>query len=86
MSDDAIHSAEAQVAKAKAELDKAQDDLNRRQQLSATGAISKEELSTAQAALNNAQTQNWSRWIDPPDFMDWGITAHARSGAWTRLV
>jgi len=32
--------------------------LNRRQQLSATGAISKEELSTAQAALNNAQTQN----------------------------
>jgi len=26
--------------------------------LSATGAISKEELSTAQAALNNAQTQN----------------------------
>ena len=55
MSDDAIHSAEAQVAKAKAELDKAQDDLNRRQQLSATGAISKEELSTAQAALNNAQ-------------------------------
>ena len=55
VSDDGIHSAEAQVAKAKAELNKAQDELNRRQQLSASGAISKEELSTAQSAVNNAQ-------------------------------
>ncbi|WP_353144709.1 HlyD family efflux transporter periplasmic adaptor subunit [Acinetobacter pragensis] len=55
VSDDGIHSSEAQVAKAKAELDKAKDDLNRRQQLSASGAISKEELSTAQSAMQNAQ-------------------------------
>ena len=55
VSDDAIHSAEAQVAKAKAELNKAQDELNRRQQLSASGAISKEELSSAQSAVHNAQ-------------------------------
>ena len=43
------------MAKAKAELDKAKDELNRRQQLSVSGAISKEELSTAQSAVNNAQ-------------------------------
>ncbi|OTG74496.1 EmrA/EmrK family multidrug efflux transporter periplasmic adaptor subunit [Acinetobacter terrae] len=55
VSDDGIHSAEAQVAKAQAELNKAQDDLARRKQLSASGAISKEELSTAQSAVNNAQ-------------------------------
>ena len=55
VSDDGIHSAIAQVAKAKAELDKAKDELNRRQQLSVSGAISKEELSTAQSAVNNAQ-------------------------------
>ena len=55
VSDDGIHSAEAQVAKAQAELNKAQDDLARRSQLSASGAISKEELSTAQSAVNNAQ-------------------------------
>lgn len=55
VSDDGIHSAEAQVAKAQAELNKAQDDLARRTQLSASGAISKEELSTAQSAVNNAQ-------------------------------
>ncbi len=55
VSDDAIHSAEAQVAKAKAELNKAQDELSRRQQLSASGAISKEELSSAQSAVHNAQ-------------------------------
>lgn len=54
-SDDGIHSAEAQVAKAKAELDKAKDEFSRRRQLSASGAISKEELSSAQSALNNAQ-------------------------------
>ena len=55
VSDDGIHSAEAQVAKAQAELNKAQDDSARRKQLSASGAISKEELSTAQSAVNNAQ-------------------------------
>ena len=55
VSDDGIHRAEAQVAKAQAELNKAQDDLARRSQLSASGAISKEELSTAQSAVNNAQ-------------------------------
>ena len=55
VSDDGIHSAEAQVAKAQAELNKAQNDLARRSQLSTSGAISKEELSTAQRAVNNAQ-------------------------------
>jgi membrane fusion protein, multidrug efflux system len=55
VSDDAIHSAEAKVAEAKAEMDKAQDELNRREKLSASGAISKEELSTAQSALNTAK-------------------------------
>ncbi|MFH7764774.1 HlyD family efflux transporter periplasmic adaptor subunit [Acinetobacter sp. BSP-28] len=55
VSDDAIHSAEAKVAQAKAEMDKAQDDLSRREKLSASGAISKEELSTAQSALNTAK-------------------------------
>lgn len=55
VSDDGIHSAEAQVAKAQAELNKTQNDLARRSQLSASGAISKEELSTAQSAVNNTQ-------------------------------
>ena len=55
VSDDAIHSASAQVAKAQADLNKAQDELQRRQQLAATGAISKEELSTAQSAVNTAK-------------------------------
>ena len=55
VSDDGIHSAEAQVAKAQAEFNRAQDDLARRSKLSASGAISKEELSTAQSAVNNAQ-------------------------------
>ncbi len=55
VSDDGIHSAEAQVEKAKAELDKAKDELSRRQKLSASGAISKEELSSAQSAMQNAQ-------------------------------
>lgn len=55
VSDDGIYSAEAQVAKAQAELNKAQNDLARRSQLSTSGAISKEELSTAQSAVNNAQ-------------------------------
>lgn len=55
VSDDAIHSASAQVAKAQADLNKAQDELQRRQQLAVSGAISKEELSTAQSAVNTAK-------------------------------
>lgn len=55
VSADAIHSAEAQVAQAQAALAKAQDDYIRREKLSASGAISKEEMSTAQSALANAQ-------------------------------
>ena len=54
VSDDGINSAKAQVAKAQADLNKAQDDLARRQTLAASGAISKEELSTAQSAVKNA--------------------------------
>ncbi|ATO18471.1 EmrA/EmrK family multidrug efflux transporter periplasmic adaptor subunit [Acinetobacter sp. LoGeW2-3] len=55
VSDDAIRSAEAQVAQAQAALHKAQDEYSRREKLSATGAISKEELSTAQSALDTAK-------------------------------
>jgi membrane fusion protein (multidrug efflux system) len=55
VSDDAIHSAEAQAVKAQADLSKAQDELSRRQQLAASGAISKEELSTAQSVVNTAK-------------------------------
>jgi membrane fusion protein, multidrug efflux system len=55
VSSDAVQSAVAQVAKAKADLSKAQDELNRRTQLSSSGAISKEELSTAQNAVNTAK-------------------------------
>ena len=55
VSDDVIHSAEAQVAKAQADAGKAQDELQRRSQLAASGAISKEELSTAQSAVNTAK-------------------------------
>lgn len=55
VSDDSIHSAEAQLAKAKVELAQAKDDLTRRQKLSASGAISAEEFATARTAVNNAQ-------------------------------
>lgn len=55
VSDDGINSAKAQVAKAQADLNKAQDDLARRQTLAASGAISKEEFSTAQSAVKNAE-------------------------------
>ena len=53
-SDDAINSAKAQLAKAQADYDKAVDNLKRRQQLVAMGAVSKEELATAQANVNTA--------------------------------
>ena len=55
VSSDVIQSAVAQVAKAKADLVKAQDDYNRRVQLSSSGAISKEELSTSKASVNTAK-------------------------------
>ncbi len=55
VSDDAIRSAEAQLAQAQAALHKAQDEYTRREKLSASGAVSKEELSTAQSALDTAK-------------------------------
>lgn len=55
VSDDAIRSAEAQLAQAQAALHKAQDEYTRRENLSASGAVSKEELSTAQSALDTAK-------------------------------
>jgi membrane fusion protein (multidrug efflux system) len=54
VSSDAISSAQAQLAKAQAEYHKSSEDLKRRQQLVAVGAISKEELSSAQAASSTA--------------------------------
>ncbi|VTX90729.1 HlyD family secretion protein [Acinetobacter ursingii] len=53
--DDEINSAKAQVAKAQADVDKAKQDYDRRASLAATGAISKEELTSAQSALHTAQ-------------------------------
>ncbi|MFV5591743.1 HlyD family efflux transporter periplasmic adaptor subunit [Acinetobacter variabilis] len=55
VSDDAIRSAEAQLAQAQAALHKVQDEYTRREKLSASGAVSKEELSTAQSALDTAK-------------------------------
>lgn len=55
VSDDVIQSATAQVEKAKADWVKAQEEFSRRVQLSQTGAISKEELSTAKSAVNTAK-------------------------------
>lgn len=55
VSSDAINSAQAQVAKAQADYDKASQDLARRHALAATGAISKEEFSTAQATAQTAR-------------------------------
>ena len=53
--DDAITSQRAQVTKAQADVQKAQLDYKRRAELSASGAISKEEFTTAQNALNTAK-------------------------------
>ncbi len=53
--DDEINSAKAQVAKAQTDVDKAKQDYDRRASLAATGAISKEELTSAQSALHTAQ-------------------------------
>ncbi|KQW98149.1 hemolysin D [Acinetobacter sp. Root1280] len=55
VSADDINSAKAQVAQADVAYQQAQQEFARRQQLSATGAISKEEFSKAQSALNNAK-------------------------------
>ena len=52
---DEINSAQAQVSKAQADFDKANLELKRRNELAASGAISKEELSKAQSAVSTAQ-------------------------------
>ncbi|KKC43230.1 EmrA/EmrK family multidrug efflux transporter periplasmic adaptor subunit [Acinetobacter sp. V2] len=52
---DEINSAKAQVAQAQADYDKAGLELNRRAQLAASGAVSKEELTKAQSAVETAK-------------------------------
>ncbi|MBN6529197.1 EmrA/EmrK family multidrug efflux transporter periplasmic adaptor subunit [Acinetobacter pittii] len=52
---DEINSAKAQVAQAQADYDKAALELNRREQLAASGAVSKEELTKAQSAVETAK-------------------------------
>jgi membrane fusion protein (multidrug efflux system) len=47
---------EADVAKARSEVERANDDLNRRMSLSGNGAVSKEELNHAQTSLQNAKS------------------------------
>jgi membrane fusion protein (multidrug efflux system) len=47
---------EADVVKAQADVQRANDDLNRRQALVGNGAVSKEELNHAQTALANAKS------------------------------
>jgi membrane fusion protein (multidrug efflux system) len=46
----------ADAAKARSEVERANDDLNRRQALVGNGAVSKEELNHAQTALQNAKS------------------------------
>ena len=48
---------QAEVVKAQSEVQRTNDDLNRRQQLAGNGAVSKEELNHAQSALANARSQ-----------------------------
>lgn len=52
---DEISSAQAQVTKAQADYGRASLELKRRNELAATGAISKEELSKAQSAVSTAK-------------------------------
>lgn len=52
---DEINSAKAQIAQAQADYDKAALELNRRAQLAASGAVSKEELTKAQSAVETAK-------------------------------
>jgi membrane fusion protein (multidrug efflux system) len=47
---------EADVVKARSEVDRANDDLNRRSALVGNGAVSKEELNHSQTALQNARS------------------------------
>jgi membrane fusion protein (multidrug efflux system) len=47
---------EADVVKARSEVDRANDDLNRRSALVGNGAVSKEELNHSQTALQNAKS------------------------------
>ena len=55
ISADDINSAKAQVAQAEVALKQTQEEFARRQQLNATGAISKEEFTKSQSALDNAK-------------------------------
>lgn len=55
VSNDDINSARAQVVQSQVSLSKAQNEYQRRSQLAATGAISKEELASYQSALDTAQ-------------------------------
>lgn len=55
VSNDDINSARAQVVQSQVTLTKAQNEYQRRGQLAATGAISKEELASYQSALDTAQ-------------------------------
>nr|WP_227554408.1 HlyD family efflux transporter periplasmic adaptor subunit [Acinetobacter lanii] len=55
ISEDDIKSAQAQVAQAEVNYEQAQLEFSRRSQLSATGAISKEEFTKAQSAMNAAK-------------------------------
>lgn len=52
---DEITSAKAQVAQAQADYDRAVLELNRRAQLAASGAVSKEELTKSQSAVETAK-------------------------------
>lgn len=52
---DEINSAKAQVAQAQADYDRAALELNRRAQLAASGAVSKEELTKSQSAVETAK-------------------------------
>ncbi|TCM67544.1 membrane fusion protein (multidrug efflux system) [Acinetobacter calcoaceticus] len=55
VSSDDINSAKAQVAQAEVNVSRIQQELNRRMTLDASGAISKEELATAQSAFQTAK-------------------------------
>lgn len=55
MSEDNIHSAQAQVAQAEVAFQQAQQEFDRRMKLSASGAISKEEFTKSKSVLDNAQ-------------------------------
>ena len=55
ISSDDINSAKAQVAQSQVAQQQAQQEFDRRNKLSASGAISKEEFSKSQSALDNAQ-------------------------------